>query len=150
MELYIQIRNGVPYEHPIVEDNFLQAFPNIDLNNLPPEFARFTRISESSARSELEPSVFQELEHSYVLDTDNITWKDGWQVRDMTADERAQRIAAALLSSPYPSWLFNEEICKWEPPTPMPETGVWEWDETTTSWIVFVPPEPDLSDVTFN
>jgi hypothetical protein len=32
----------------------------------------------------------------------------------------------------------------------MPETGVWEWDETTTSWIVFVPPEPDLSDVTFN
>lgn len=45
MNLYIQIRDGQPYEHPIMEDNFLAAFPHIDLNNLPPEFAKFERVS---------------------------------------------------------------------------------------------------------
>ena len=45
MELYIQIVDGQPINHPIVEDNFKQAFPNIDTSNLPPEFARFVRIA---------------------------------------------------------------------------------------------------------
>lgn len=37
-------------------------------------------------------------------------------------------------SSPYPSWIWNEELRTWEAPTPMPE-GSWQWDEDTISWV---------------
>jgi hypothetical protein len=43
MELFIRIVDGQPFEHPIFGDNFRQAFPHIDPENLPPEFARFVR-----------------------------------------------------------------------------------------------------------
>ena len=31
MRLFIQIRDGQPFEHPIIEDNFREAFPDIDI-----------------------------------------------------------------------------------------------------------------------
>ena len=39
MKFVIQIRDGQPFEHPIQEDVFVQAFPHLDINNLPPTFA---------------------------------------------------------------------------------------------------------------
>ena len=39
-----------------------------------------------------------------------------------------------LYPQPYPSWLLSESTYLWEPPTPMPESGDWVWDEDTTSW----------------
>jgi len=44
MELFIRLQDGQPFEHPIFGDNFRSAFPDVDTNNLPPEFARFTRV----------------------------------------------------------------------------------------------------------
>lgn len=44
MNLYIRIKDGVPYNHPILESNFKQAFPSVDMDALPPEFAKFTRV----------------------------------------------------------------------------------------------------------
>ena len=42
MELFIRIdENGQAVDHPIMGDNFRQAFPDIDVNNLPSNFARF-------------------------------------------------------------------------------------------------------------
>lgn len=49
MKLYIRIVDGQPFEHPILEDNFRQAFPFIDVDNLPPEFARFERVPRPPA-----------------------------------------------------------------------------------------------------
>ena len=43
MDLIIRVKDGQPFEHPIFLDNFVQAFPDVDVNNLPPEFAKFTR-----------------------------------------------------------------------------------------------------------
>ena len=45
MELFIRIVDGAPFEHPIMGDNFREAFPHIDTENLPPEFARFVRVA---------------------------------------------------------------------------------------------------------
>lgn len=45
MNLYIRIRNGEPFEHPIQEDNFRQAYPQIDPAHLSVDFARFRRVS---------------------------------------------------------------------------------------------------------
>lgn len=37
----------------------------------------------------------------------------------------------------YPSWVLNEDTCRWEAPVPMPEDGqMYIWDEPTTSWVV--------------
>jgi hypothetical protein len=85
MDLFIQIRNGQPFEHPIFGDNFRQAFPHIDVNNLPPEFARFERVQCPN-----NASTFQvdELTYQWV---DNVV-KDVWSVRDMTQEEHAQRM----------------------------------------------------------
>ena len=49
MELFIQVdENGQAKEHPIHGDNFRQAFPHIDTNNLPSNFARFERVALST------------------------------------------------------------------------------------------------------
>ena len=45
LELYIQIRDGQPHEHPIFGSNFRQAFPEVDVNNLPDgRFTKFIRV----------------------------------------------------------------------------------------------------------
>jgi hypothetical protein len=45
-----------------------------------------------------------------------------------------------VLPSPYPSWIFNEEINDWEAPIPMPtfdpeDPKYYVWNEATTLWI---------------
>jgi hypothetical protein len=85
MELFIQIKDGQPFEHPIFGDNFRQAFPDVDINNLPPEFARFERIQCPQLAT-----LFQVDEVSYQW-IDGIV-KDVWTVREMTDQEKAQKM----------------------------------------------------------
>ena len=57
----------------------------------------------------------------------------------MTEEEKiAKQDAAKALwaENGYASWVFNEEACSFDPPTPYPTDGkVYKWDEPTTSWI---------------
>lgn len=46
-----------------------------------------------------------------------------------------------LLPSPFPSWVFNEEINNWEAPVPLPEFDpedpkYYVWDEDSLSWKI--------------
>jgi len=41
---------------------------------------------------------------------------------------------AFISPKPYPSWVLNENTCLWQAPIPMPDTGVWSWNESTLSW----------------
>ena len=48
---------------------------------------------------------------------------------------------AFIPPKPYPSWILNEDTCKWESPVPLPEIKAdideqYDWDENTTSWIL--------------
>ena len=37
----------------------------------------------------------------------------------------------------YPSWIFNEDTCEWEPPVPRPsDDKFYIWDEASVSWIL--------------
>ena len=131
MELFIQIRDGRPFEHPIFSDNFREAFPHIDPNNLPPEFARFERI---------EPPQYGVYE---VLLGPSYQWVDGivkdvWLVRPMSAQEKLQKqehVKAMWAENGFPSWSFDEATCTFMPPTPRPAGGVYRWDEPSLSWI---------------
>ena len=44
-------------------------------------------------------------------------------------------IDAFVPPKPFASWTLNSETAQWEPPVPMPEEGMWTWDEDTGSWI---------------
>ena len=49
---------------------------------------------------------------------------------------------AFIAPKPYPSWVLNEATCRWEAPTPYPDDGnVYDWDESTTSWVKLEVPE---------
>lgn len=75
MELFIQIVDGQPFEHPIHGDNLRAAFPHIDVNNLPPEFARFVRVPPPEPD---EGKYIFSATCSYQWDGDVV--KDVWEV----------------------------------------------------------------------
>lgn len=83
MELFIQIENGLPINHPIVEKNFQEAFPHIDTNNLPPEFARFVRVSEPDPID-----GFKFVHDGYSLVGD--AYQDVWLTVPLTPEEMVE------------------------------------------------------------
>jgi hypothetical protein len=129
MELYIKIKDGQPFEHPIMGDNFREAFPDIDVNNLPAEFAKFERV-ECNVR----PSAYEITQTEYQW-VDGIV-KDVWSLRQMTEEEKTAKIDLEMQRQLYPSWTFDEPSCKWVPPIPYPtDGGFYAWDEATLSWV---------------
>jgi len=91
LELYIQIRDGQPHEHPIFADNFRAAFPGVDTDNLPDTFAKFIRVDAPV------PDTYEVYEGVTYQWVDGVV-KDVHSVRPMTDEERAAKdaeIAAA-------------------------------------------------------
>lgn len=132
MNLYIKLQDGNPVDHPIIEDNFIQAFPDIDTNNLPSTFARFIRVEKPAT------GVYEEyLGVEYVRSGDVIT--DSHIVRQFTTEEISAKQQVAKdewTELGFPSWIFNEELCYFEPPIPYPEDdNLYHWDENTVSWV---------------
>jgi hypothetical protein len=133
MNLYIRIKDGQPFEHPIFEDNLCQAFPDIDVNNLPVEFAKFVRVSPPTL------GVYEKNQTvSYQL-IDGI-YTDVFSCEQMTPQEITEKqqnlrdVWAA--NNGFASWLLNETTCLFEPPQPMPIDGKeYTWDESTISWV---------------
>jgi hypothetical protein len=111
MELYIRIVNGQPFEHPIFGDNFRQAFPNVDVENLPSGFARFERV-EAPEISAYE--IYEGVTYEWV----NGVVKDVHHVRSMTGHERQVKIDAvrAAFTPTDAGWVFDEVTCAWIPP----------------------------------
>jgi hypothetical protein len=43
---------------------------------------------------------------------------------------------AFIPPKPYPSWLLDEDTCRWDAPVAHPDDGkMYKWDESTTSWV---------------
>ncbi len=43
---------------------------------------------------------------------------------------------AFISPQPYPSWVLDEDTCKWESPVPYPtDGGTKVWDEETINWV---------------
>ena len=42
---------------------------------------------------------------------------------------------AFIAPQPFPSWILDEETCRWEAPVTYPTDGImYDWDEETTDW----------------
>ena len=132
MELFIRIKDGMPFEHPIFGDNFRDAFPDVDTNNLPPEFSRFVRVQRP-----LLGAYEKNQTASYQLV--NGVYTDVFACEQMTTEEIAakqQKVKDAWAANGFASWVFNETTCVFEAPTPMPTDGkIYRWDEPSLTWI---------------
>ena len=133
MELFIKIRDGQPFEHPILGDNFRQAFPDIDVNNLPLEYARFEKVSCPS----LVYATLNDPTPTYQY-IDGVA-KEVWDITPMTTEEitiKQNDVKTYWAENGFASWTFNEITCAFEPPSTCPVDGnQYRWDEETSSWI---------------
>ena len=43
---------------------------------------------------------------------------------------------AFIAPKPFASWVLDEATCRWGAPVPMPNEGMWRWDEATVSWVL--------------
>ena len=130
--LFIRVDNGKAVNHPITESNFDLAFPDIDKDNLPEGFMEFERVEEPEF-GPYRKNIRVEYE---IVDG---TMKDVWYSDEMTITEKTalqNERKAQWATSPWQSWVFNEETCVHEPPVAYPDDGnVYNWDEETTSWV---------------
>lgn len=92
MELFIQLRDGVPVEHPIFGDNFRDAFPDIDTKNLPPQFARFERLLPPDATTLGEFETY-DTSYAWFGKGKRRCVRDVFTKRPMNEMERAQKAA---------------------------------------------------------
>ena len=138
MKLYIEIKNGMPINHPALKENLLQAFGDIPENWLP-----FERIE----KPQLEVyDVFEQPFPDYQL-VDG-TYKDVWLVRPMTESEKTAKQQEvkdgwALLPNRenFTAWLFDEMTCSYIPPVFRPDDGkLYRWDGTVNNWVEVTPP----------
>lgn len=140
MNLYIQIENGQPVNHPSLEENLIQAFGEVPLNWEP-----FVRIA---------PPVLGDYEtfddpHVVYEKIDGV-WTDVHQVIEMSEEEKTAREQAkkqaqiklaklAFDQMPYrdnfAAWTLNENTLKFEPPIPRPTDREVYWQGKTNSWV---------------
>jgi hypothetical protein len=112
MNLYIRLKNGQPFEHPLSEDNLIQAFPDVDLNNLPEWIIPFKRIEAPVL------NVYEVYGESTYVIVDGVA-TNNHVVRPMTDNEklaRQERVKASWNPSIHEqSWVFNSDTCRYEP-----------------------------------
>jgi hypothetical protein len=131
MNLYIQIENGNPVNHPAFEDNLIQVFGSV-----PDNWEPFLRVTP------LNPDVYEVLENVYSKVDD--MWTDIYTLRSMTAEEIAdkqQAVRAEWASQPdasnFTTWVLDEETCSMIPPIPIPDEAgkVFQWSGSENNWI---------------
>jgi len=130
MNLYIQVENGEPINHPAFEDNLIQAFGSVPSNWEP--FNRVNRpILSIYQLFESDDPIYQKI---------NGVWTDVWLFRDMTSDEKASLIAKVQANPPGPNLILNTDTLDWEPNTPMPNDGKnYFWHPKKGMWVEYTP-----------
>jgi hypothetical protein len=135
MKLFIQIREGQPYEHPVMEANMKQLFPAHDLETAPDGFAKFTRVAQPiiGAYEKFDDSLGQD---GCTYDSDDEGFKDVWHIVPLSETEKAEKIATTKQESPYPSWIFHEPDCTMRAPVEYPsDDKIYRWDEEIINWV---------------
>jgi len=118
MKLFIQIKDGKPFEHPAFENNLIQAF-----GSAPAHWEPFTRVERPV------PGVYEVFESdiSTYQKVDGV-WTDVWALRDMTAEEKTSKQQAVISefnareqAENWSAWTFDEATCAMVPPVARPE-----------------------------
>jgi hypothetical protein len=136
MNLYIQIENGQPVNHPAFEDNLIEAFGAV-----PDHWETFVRV-ERPTLGEYEKFDYPDVTYEKVNDV----WTDVFHVVPMTDEEKAvvkqAKINAAKTGwnllpqrDNFSAWVFNEETLQYEPPIPRPTDREVMWSGANNGWV---------------
>lgn len=146
MNLYIQVQNEMPVNHPALESNLISAFGEI-----PSNWEAFVRVQKPILGVY---EVFESEEPSYKK-IEGI-WTDVWAIRAMTELEKEEvqnqvkeRWATQYQASNWVAWVYDENTNSYIPPIPEPELdqtkldqGIFTlWSGETNSWRD-TPPHP--------
>jgi len=134
--LFIEIKDGKPYAHPLHEDNLLYLDPSIQLPN--EKYMKFIRapIPKHGIYEVVDGSTY-EIKNGVVEET--------WNIRQMDAETKAELIAKYKVDSKrFDSWIWEDETCSYIPPVlppPYVEGVNIHWNESKLSWEE-TPPSP--------
>ena len=157
MNTFIQVRDGVPYEHPLMMDNMRALFPNHDLLTAPEGFAKFTRGAVPTL------GTYKKMDESkghsgcgctYEPTSDG--YEDVWHIVDMTPTEKADKISDTPKPLFYDSFTFDEPTCSWNPPVAYPvdisdpDAAIYAWKDSDTSWVEITTTRPENGAYYFN
>ena len=152
MKLYIEVENGQPVNHPILELNLVHIYDSVE--NIPEKYEPFNRIPQN-----VSSTVLQRVVNTYEK-TDGV-WQDVWSVEDLVGEEllnakqqlleqsiatlpnileKSKRILSQSIndtdkhtvSSAYIEILENLELTIDNPAIPSPP----EFDETLGKWVL--------------
>lgn len=126
--LFIKIKDGKPFEHPIPESNLRLFYPNMDPENPPEGYARFIRLPMPY----LGP-LDKEIVTTYMKVGE--VYQDVHTIVPMSSEEKKQKIDRVKRMAPFVGWKLDEKTLTWYPPIPMPNDGKkYYWDNTFKIW----------------
>jgi hypothetical protein len=133
MRYFIKIDNDQIIDHPIQEDNFVSVFTDVDMDNLPNTFAEFFKGT---------PYVNQPyrkfIRTDYVWSGNTVT--EAHIDVEMTPEEKLAKQNQThqyYNDSGTVGWIFNEELCIYEPPIPYPNDGnLYDWNNEQLNWVL--------------
>lgn len=143
LKLYIQIQDGLPINHPAVEENLIDAFGEIPENWEPFIRVQSPTLSNNKIVLTNPESVYRKIDG---------VWQDYWYYRNKTPEEleadrqaKFQFIINAWNNRPFANnfstWALNEETGQFEPPIPRPTDGkVYKWCGPENRWKESTPP----------
>jgi len=129
MNLYIQVQDGQPVNHPALVDHLYGAFGGV-----PDDWKPFIRVERPVVGVyEVYVDTTYEQVGDYYVDVHN--------VRPMTDEEKAAMIAEATANLPGANWTLDTETLRPVRPL-MPTTGgPWKFDMMTAKdWVIATEP----------
>jgi hypothetical protein len=140
MRLFIRVQGNTIIDHPVMEENFVTVFPEIDINNLPANWRNFERVEAPI------PGVYEVVESGEYVQIGEVV-KNTWILRPMTLDEknRKQEDSKRIFNNRFSTWTFDDSICNFVPPIPYPaDQKPYEWDDSIRNWKpLLLPAVPD-------
>lgn len=130
MLLVIQVKDGVPIEHPISIDNLKLFDPSFDINKLPEGLEIFERI-DPPPKSRFQYYVARPYKKV------NGVWTDDWEIVDIPDEEKKAIIKKEQENFIYKdTWKWDEETLNWIPPVPFPtdENKHYKWNNEKIQW----------------
>ena len=133
MDLYLQVVDSKPVDHPVTKGNLELLFPDHDFSiGGPSDYVTFRRAEEPI------PGPYERVEGPTYGIVDGV-WTDVWTVIPLSDEEKTAKIDAAKASwaeHGFASWTFDEAEFRFVPPVQPPDdTKPYHWDEAQQQWI---------------
>lgn len=137
--LFIRVNDKGTIEHPIIESNLRELYPDLDINNPPTGFARFERTAPPILTDfRVVDKTTYELSSDLTQKYGTPTYIDVYHIRDMTEEEKAAKTQFVLENNLSDVPVYNEfsPVVETQPlQIPEKPAGNYIWDPYKNNWV---------------